>query len=164
MQHPIVITSKGALTTFLTLKQRLAASMVAPIRTSLDYQGIARRAIAIPPPVIITSKGVVTVQKSISYDRDIDVSACIKAERVKFPLFEIFSNPTISLTEPKKFDHDIIVVNSSGKIGNSNSPGIGRRRFSVIDRAVQKARQDIMNQEDDAIFAALDAASGNKDI
>jgi len=31
--------------------------------------------------------------------------------------------------------------------------------FNVIDRAVQKARQEIMAQEDANIFAALDAAS-----
>jgi hypothetical protein len=38
-----------------------------------------------------------------------------------------------------------------------------RRRFNVIDRAVQKARQEIMAQEDAAIFAILDGiAKGDK--
>ena len=33
------------------------------------------------------------------------------------------------------------------------------RRFNVLDRAIQKARQEIMVQEDEAIFKALDDAS-----
>ena len=47
----------------------------------------------------------------------------------------MFSNPTVRIAEVK------------------------RRRFNVIDRAVQKARQEIMAQEDANVFAALDAAS-----
>ena len=35
---------------------------------------------------------------------------------------------------------------------------VRRRRFNVIDRAVQKARQEIMAQEDANIFAAVDVA------
>lgn len=81
------------------------------------------------------------------YDRDIDVSAVVISsngsgpesrvfgERVTVPEFEIFSNPTVRIHEAKL------------------------RRFNVIDRAVQKARQEIMAQEDANVFAALDAAS-----
>lgn len=36
---------------------------------------------------------------------------------------------------------------------------VRRRRFNVIDRAVQKARQEIMAQEDANVFAAFDAAA-----
>ena len=36
---------------------------------------------------------------------------------------------------------------------------VKRRRFNVIDRAVQKARQEMMAQEDANIFQALDAAA-----
>ncbi len=63
-------------------------------------------------------------------------------QRIILPSFEIFSNPTVRIADVK------------------------RRRFPLIDRAVQKARQEIMSQEDDAIFKALDSAcnSGNKDI
>lgn len=56
-------------------------------------------------------------------------------DRVTVPELELFSNPTVRIHEVK------------------------RRRFNVIDRAVQKARQEIMAQEDANIFAALDAAS-----
>ena len=61
--------------------------------------------------------------------------------RVTVPSFQIYQNPTIKLSEVKS------------------------RRFDVIDRAVQKARAEIMKQEDDRIFQALDGIfSGNKDI
>lgn len=62
--------------------------------------------------------------------------------QVIFPSFEIYSNPSVRIADVK------------------------RRRFPLIDRAVQKARQQIMAQEDEAIFKALDSAciSGNKDI
>lgn len=51
------------------------------------------------------------------------------------PEFEVYSNPTVRIAEVK------------------------RRRFNVIDRAVQKARQEIMAQEDANVFAALDSAA-----
>jgi hypothetical protein len=119
-------------------KLALAQSMANPIRRNLDYQGIARRALCVDP----------LQQGSLpTYDRDIDVSAVVISsngsgpesrifgERVTVPEFEIFSNPTVRIAEVK------------------------RRRFNVIDRAVQKARQEIMAQEDANVFAALDAAA-----
>lgn len=39
---------------------------------------------------------------------------------------------------------------------------IKQRRFNLIDRSVQKARQEIMAQEDENVFKALDE-SGNKE-
>jgi len=56
-------------------------------------------------------------------------------DRVTIPEFEVYSNPTVRIAEVK------------------------RRRFNVIDRAVQKARQEIMAQEDANVFAALDASA-----
>jgi hypothetical protein len=56
-------------------------------------------------------------------------------DRVVVPTFELFSNPTVRIAE------------------------VRRRRFNVIDRAVQKARQEIMAQEDANIFAAIDSAA-----
>ena len=78
-----------------------------------------------------------------TYDRDIDVAAVVISsngtgpesrvfgDRVVVPEFEIYANPTVRIAEVK------------------------RRRFNVIDRAVQKARQEIMAQEDANVFAAL---------
>lgn len=80
------------------------------------------------------------------YERDIDVSAMVVSsngsgaesrvfgDRITVPEFEIYSNPTVRIAEVKL------------------------RRFNVIDRAIQKARQEIMAQEDANLFAALDAA------
>lgn len=119
-------------------KISLAQSMANPIRRNLDYHGIARRALVVDP----LAQGALP-----TYDRDIDVSAVVISsngsgpesrvfgERITVPEFEIFSNPTVRIAEVK------------------------RRRFNVIDRAVQKARQEIMAQEDANVFAALDAAS-----
>lgn len=119
-------------------KLALAQAMANPIRKNLDYHGVARRALVVDP----LPQGAIP-----SYDRDIDVAAVVISsngsgpesrvfgDRVVIPEFEIFSNPTVRIAEVK------------------------RRRFNVIDRAVQKARQEIMAQEDANVFAALDAAS-----
>ncbi len=119
-------------------KIALAQAMANPIRRNLDYHGIARRALVVDP----LPQGAMP-----TYDRDIDVAAVVISsngtgpesrvfgERVLVPEFEIYANPTVRIAEVK------------------------RRRFNVIDRAVQKARQEIMAQEDANVFAALDAAS-----
>jgi len=119
-------------------KIALAQAMANPIRRNLDYQGIARRALVVDP----LPQGALPV-----YDRDIDVAAVVISsngsgpesrvfgDRVTVPEFEIFSNPTVRIAEVK------------------------RRRFNVIDRAVQKARQEIMAQEDANVFAAIDSAA-----
>lgn len=124
-------------------KISLAQSMANPIRRNLDYQGIARRALVIDP----LAQGALP-----TYDRDIDVAAVVISsngsgpesrvfgDRVTIPEFEIFSNPTVRIAEVK------------------------RRRFNVIDRAVQKARQEIMAQEDANVFAALDAAASVENV
>lgn len=105
---------------------------------NLDFQGIARRLLVVDAlPQGVDPK----------YERDIDVAATVIssngsggesrvfADRVVIPTWEIYSNPTVRMSE------------------------VRRRRFNVIDRAVQKARQEIMAQEDANVFAAVDAAS-----
>jgi hypothetical protein len=124
-------------------KIALAQAMANPIRRNLDYQGIARRTLVVDP----LPQGALPV-----YDRDIDVAAVVVssngsppesrvfAERVTVPEFEVVSNPTVRIHE------------------------VRRRRFNVIDRAVQKARQEIMAQEDANVFAALDAAASVENV
>jgi hypothetical protein len=119
-------------------KIALAQAMANPIRRNLDYHGIARRALVVDP----LSQGAYP-----TYERDIDVAAVVVSsngtapesrvfgDRVVVPEFEIVANPTVRISEVK------------------------RRRFNVIDRAVQKARQEIMAQEDANVFAAIDAAA-----
>ena len=125
-----VLTNEG--------KVALAQAMANPIRRNLDYQGIARRALVVDP---------LPQGANPSYDRDIDVAAVVVSsngsgpesrvfsDRVVVPTFELLSNPTVRISE------------------------VRRRRFNVIDRAVQKARQEIMAQEDANIFAAIDSAA-----
>ena len=119
-------------------KLALAQAMANPIRRNLDYHGIARRALVVDP----LPQGALP-----TYDRDIDVAAVVISsngtgpesrvfgDRVTVPEFEVYSNPTVRIAEVK------------------------RRRFNVIDRAVQKARQEIMAQEDTNVFAAIDSAA-----
>lgn len=119
-------------------KVALAQTMANPIRRNLDYQGIARRLLVIDP----LGQGV-----NPSYERDIDVAAVVVSsngtgpesriygDRVVVPTFELFANPTVRISEVRK------------------------RRFNVIDRAVQKARQEIMAQEDANVFAAINSAA-----
>lgn len=119
-------------------KMALAQAMANPIRRNLDYHGIARRSLVVDP----LPQGAMP-----TYERDVDVTAVVISangtgpesrifgDRVVVPEFEIYANPTIRIAEVK------------------------RRRFNVIDRAVQKARQEIMAQEDANVFAAFDSAA-----
>lgn len=127
---------KRALTT-TEGKVALGQAMANPIRRNLDYQGVARRVLVVDP----LPQGALPV-----YDRDIDVGAFVCSangavpesrvfgDRVTVPEFEIVSNPTVRIREVKL------------------------RRFNVIDRAVQKAKQEIQAQEDGNIFTMLDFA------
>ncbi len=121
-------------------KIALGQAMANPIRRNLDYQGVARKALVVDP----LPQGALPV-----YDRDIDVAAVVVSsngaapesrvfgDRVTVPEFEVVSNPTVRIAEVK------------------------RRRFNVIDRAQQKARQEIQAQEDANVFAALEFAGDN---
>jgi len=121
-------------------KIALGQAMANPIRRNLDYQGVARKALVVDP----LPQGALPV-----YDRDIDVAAVVVSsngaapesrvfgDRVTVPEFEVVSNPTVRIAEVK------------------------RRRFNVIDRAQQKARQEIQAQEDANVFAALQFAGDN---
>lgn len=206
MEHPIIIDSYGKTQKVDKLslarlirssagKSRLAAAMAAPIRRQLNYQGIARRALNIQQ---------LPAGALLYYNKDIDVSALtltptpkvllkhnlivinsagktghrrFNAQRVIIPKFEVYSNPTVRISDvqkrrfnlidrgakvvPPSYRHNHIVINTKGKTLDRSK---NRRRFPVIDRAVQKARWEIMAQEDAAIFAILDAASTNFDI
>jgi len=118
-------------------KVALGQAMATPIRRNLDYNGVGRKAVVVDP----LPQGALAV-----YDRDIDVAAVVISsngsapesrvfgDRVTIPEFEIVSNVTVRYAE------------------------VQRRRFNVVDRAQQKARQEIQAQEDANVFAALDFA------
>lgn len=202
MEHPIIIDSRGKIAKKISGiagyiasaagRAKLAASMIAPLRRSMNYTAIARQAISIqplPPGAMPT------------YSKDIDVPSIVLRKtkgfrhskivissrgkvgkysngmfgtRVTVPQFQIYSNPTIKISEVKRrrfnlidrytekrgYKHNKVFISSRGKVQT------GTQRYQVMSRAVQKARMEIMAQEDTNIFAALDAAvkagTGNK--
>ncbi len=101
--------------------------------------GVARR-VLVPDPL---AQGAYP-----TYPRDVDVAAVVVSsngsgpesrvvsETLTVPTFELFCNPVVRMRE------------------------VRAKRFNIIDRAVQKARQEIMAQEDANVFAALDVAAG----
>lgn len=129
-------------------RQKLAASMIQPLRKRRDYTSVGRRAFYVEQ----LPDGALPI-----YDKDVDVAAyvigeegdniisVVKPKRVMFPLFEIAANPEIPLTEIKA------------------------RRFDLIERAVDLGSAEIMAEEDRKIFAVMDAvcddpSSPNQDI
>jgi hypothetical protein len=175
MKHPIIITSGGSLerrdkydrnsiiAKYLassTGRQALASSMIAPIRRSLDYQGIARQVFAVQQlpqgaaPAYVSS-GLPSGNLPV-YDSDLVADIVVgrykydairissrgrlyrkgqlsgAARRVTIPQFQLYASPTIKLSDVKS------------------------RRFNLIDRATYKLKQSIMAEEDSMIFDILD--------
>ena len=129
-------------------RQKLAASMIQPLRRRRDYTSVGRKAFYVEQ----LPDGALPI-----YDKDADVSAYVvgeegdnivsvqKPKRVMFPLFEISANPEIPLTEIKA------------------------RRFDLIERSVDLGNSAIMAEEDKKVFACMDAVcddatSPNQDI
>jgi hypothetical protein len=121
-------------------RQKLAASMIQPLRTRRDYTSVVRKTFLVE----YLPDGAMAV-----YDKDPDVPAyvvgeegenilaIVKTKRVQFPLFEIASNPEIPLTQVKE------------------------RRFDLIERAQDLAKAQIGAAEDERGFAILDAIATN---
>lgn len=119
-------------------KVALAQAMALPIRRNLDYTGVARRGVVVDE----LANGVLPL-----YERDIDVAAFVisangsvpesrvTGDRVFVPSFDIACHPVVRLRDAKQ------------------------RRFNVIERTVQKAKQEIAATEDANFFSALDFAS-----
>ena len=121
-------------------RMQLASAMANPIRTSLDYQGIARKLLVVDP----LPQGALPV-----YDRDVDAKAftvskrgnapeqLIEGERIQVPTFEVVAYPQVRFSQIKE------------------------RRFNIIDRAQQRAKSDIMAVEDETCFSLIEAASNS---
>ena len=117
-------------------RQKLAASMIQPLRKRRDYSAVGRKAFYVEQ----LPDGALPL-----YDKDSDVAAyvigeegdniisVVKPKRVMFPLFEIAANPEIPLTEIKA------------------------RRFDLIERSVDLGSAEIQAEEDRKIFALMDA-------
>ena len=146
LQEKYAILSKHVVTA--AGRQKIAASMIQPLRKRRDYTSVGRKAFYVEQ----LPDGALPI-----YDKDVDVAAyvigeegdniisVVKPKRVMFPLFEIAANPEIPLTEIKA------------------------RRFDLIERAVDLGSSEIMAEEDRKIFAVMDAvcddpSSPNQDI
>jgi hypothetical protein len=116
-------------------RQKLAASMIQPLRLRRDYAAVGRKTYLVEQ----IPDGALPI-----YDKDPDVAAYVvgeegenilsitKPRRVIFPLFEIASNPEIPLTQIKE------------------------RRFDLIERAMDLAKVQVQAAEDERSFAVLD--------
>ena len=121
-------------------RAKLAKSMQQPLRSRRDYSAVARKTFLVEQ----LPDGALPL-----YDKDPDVAAYVigeeganiismaKSRRVIFPLFEIASNPVVSLTEVKQ------------------------RRFDVIDRMQDLAYAQVQAAEDERGFAIIDAVAEN---
>lgn len=121
-------------------RQKLAASMIQPLRRRRDYASVGRKAFYVEN----LPDGALPV-----YDKDPNVTAYVvgeegenivavaKPKRVMFPLFEIASNPEIQLTEIKQ------------------------RRFDLVERSVDLGKSEIQAEEDRKVFAVMDALAAD---
>jgi hypothetical protein len=117
-------------------RQKLAASMIQPLRLRRDYTAVGRKTFLVEQ----LPDGALPI-----YDKDPEVTAFVvgeegenilaiqKPRRVIFPLFEIASNPEIPLTQIKE------------------------RRFDLIERSQDLAKAQIQAAEDERVFAVLDS-------
>ena len=112
-------------------RQKLAASMVQPLRFRRDYTSVGRRAFLVEQ----LPDGALPIY-DIGEEGE-NILAIQKPKRVIFPLFEIASNPTIPLTQVKE------------------------RRFDLIERSQDLAKAEIQAEEDGRVFAIMDAVAGN---
>ena len=121
-------------------RQKLAASMIQPLRRRRDYTSVGRKAFYVEQ----LPDGALPI-----YDKDPNITAYVvgeegenivavaKPKRVLFPLFEIASNPEIPLTEIKQ------------------------RRFDLVQRAVDLGKVEIQAEEDRKVFAVMDALAAD---
>jgi HK97 family phage major capsid protein len=115
-------------------RQKIAATIQEPLRKLRDYQAIGRKAFFVDE----LPDGTLPI-----YDMDINTPAYVVAEegdsvvtlvkstRMMIPLFELASYPKVPFTQVKE------------------------RRFDIVRRIKQKARDELFRKEDRIIFNAL---------
>jgi len=121
-------------------RQKIAATIQEPLRKLRDYQAIGRKAFFVDE----LPDGTLPI-----YDMDPDVPAyvvseegdsvvtVVKGKRMLVPLFELASNPQVPFTQVKE------------------------RRFDIVRRIKQKARDELFRKEDKLIFAAMTTAAAS---
>ena len=121
-------------------RQRLAASMIQPLRRRRDYMSVGRKAFyveSLPDGALPVYDKDPNVTAYVVGEEGQNIIAVAKPKRVLFPLFEITSNPEIQLTEIKQ------------------------RRYDLIERSVDLAKSEIQAEEDRKVFAVMDALSAD---
>jgi hypothetical protein len=121
-------------------RQRLAASMIQPLRRRRDYSSVGRKAFYVeqlPDGALPLYDKDPNVTAYVVGEEGENIVAVAKPKRVMFPLFEIASNPEIQLTEIKA------------------------RRFDLIERSLDLAKSEIQAEEDRKVFAVMDALAAD---
>lgn len=119
-------------------RQAIGAQMAVPIRTELDYVGVARKFFEID----------VLAQGQIArYDKDIEVRAFTVAKRGKVYEWTVEGE----YVEPKTWE---IFAPASIRLSQ-----IQQRRFNILDRTQEKIRIQTQLQEDDQFIALLNTTA-----
>lgn len=121
-------------------RQRLAASMIQPLRRRRDYTSVGRKAFYVedlPDGALPIYDKDPTITAYVVGEEGENIVAVAKPKRVLFPLFEIASNPEIQLTEIKQ------------------------RRYDLIERSVDLGKSEIQAEEDRKVFAVMDALAAD---
>ncbi len=121
-------------------RQKLAASMIQPLRRRRDYTSVGRKAFFVeqlPDGALPIYDKDPNITAYVVGEEGMNIVAVAKPKRVLFPLFEIASNPEIQLTELKQ------------------------RRFDLVERSVDLAKSEIQAEEDRKVFAVMDALSAD---
>ena len=136
MKHPIIITSKGK----ISCREKPS-----------NYGGIISQYLA-------SSAGRQALARSIASSAGrtrLDYQGIARKIFLVQPLLlPQGASPTYFQEPQEGYKHDVIKINSRGVVY------IKQRRFNLIDRAVQKTKNEIMAQEDSMIFEALDKLGG----
>lgn len=121
-------------------RNRIASTMIAPLRRRRDYMSIGRKAFfveTLPDGALPIYDKDPTVTAYVVGEMGQNIVAIARPKRVLFPLFEIASNPEIPLTEIKA------------------------RRYDLIIRAVDLGKSEIQAEEDRKVFAVMDALAAD---
>lgn len=154
MKHPFIITSEGKalgkkpnrqniVSQYINTtagRSALANAIIQPLRTRLGYSDLARKAISIQP----LPQGALPI-----YDSDVAEALTLATK----------DSVIGTLGPTPAFKHNRLTVNSNGKAGKK------RVLRGSLDVAIQNAKQQIMEQEDEEIFKVLYSLtkSGNKE-
>lgn len=118
-------------------RARIAATVQEPLRTLRDYVAVGRKALFVdelPDGTLpIYDKDVQTPAYVVGEEGD-SVQQMVHSDRILIPLFELASLPSVPFTQVKE------------------------RRFDIIRRIKQKAKDELFRREDQLIFDVFEAA------